>query len=70
MIELLMKLFFSPPGHGANKLYEGALGEHCNETGVFLMKGQVAELKFKDQARNVLERLNTIYEQEFLISNG
>ncbi|MBN2981082.1 SDR family NAD(P)-dependent oxidoreductase [Cohnella algarum] len=62
----LMKLFFSPPTHGANKLYEGALGEHRNETGVFLLKGRVAELKFKDQARNVLERIQAIYEREFL----
>lgn len=61
----LMKLFFSPPTHGANRLYEGALGQHRNETGVFLLKGHVAELKFKDQAPNVLERINTIYEHEF-----
>ena len=65
LVKPLMKLFFSPPTHGANKLYEGALGEHRNETGVFLLKGQVAELKFKDQARNVLERINAIYEHEF-----
>jgi NAD(P)-dependent dehydrogenase (short-subunit alcohol dehydrogenase family) len=64
----LMKLFFSPPTHGANQLYKGAIGEHRNETGVFLLKGQVAELKFKDQARNVLERINAIYEHEFLVS--
>ncbi|MMZ50554.1 SDR family NAD(P)-dependent oxidoreductase [Paenibacillus polymyxa] len=69
LVKTLMKLFFSPPTHGANKLYEGALGEHRNETGVFLLKGQVAELKFKDQARNVLERINTIYEHEFLQRN-
>ncbi|AWB46667.1 short-chain dehydrogenase [Paenibacillus sp. CAA11] len=62
----LMKLFFSPPTHGAGRLYEGALGEHRNETGVFLLKGQVAEVKFIDQARDVLERVNTIYEHEFL----
>lgn len=66
LVKPLMKLFFSPPTHGANKLYEGALGDHRNETGVFLLKGQVVQLKFKDQARNVLERINTIYEHEFL----
>ncbi|MFC7677797.1 SDR family NAD(P)-dependent oxidoreductase [Paenibacillus sp. GCM10028914] len=69
VVRPLMKLFFSPPTHGANKLYEGALGEHRNETGVFLLKGQVAELKFKDQARNVLERINAIYEHEFSQGN-
>lgn len=68
-VKPLMKLFFSPPTHGAGKLYEGALGEHRNETGVFLMKGQVAEINFKDQARNVLERINRIYEHEFLQRN-
>ncbi|WP_040950997.1 SDR family NAD(P)-dependent oxidoreductase [Gorillibacterium massiliense] len=61
----LMKLFFSPPTHGANRLYDGALGQHRNETGVFLLKDQVTELKFQDQAWNVLERINAIYEHEF-----
>jgi NAD(P)-dependent dehydrogenase (short-subunit alcohol dehydrogenase family) len=69
LVEVLMKLFFSPPTHGANKLYEGALGEHRNKTGVYLLKGQVAGLKFKDQARNVLERIQAIYEHEFLQRN-
>ncbi|MCK9860222.1 SDR family NAD(P)-dependent oxidoreductase [Paenibacillus sp. ATY16] len=68
VVEVLMKLFFSPPTLGANKLYEGALGEHHHESGVFLLKGRVAELKFKDQARNVLERIQAIYEYEFLVS--
>lgn len=61
----LMKLFFSPPTHGAGKLYESAFGQHRKETGVFLLKGQVTELKFEDQARNVLERIHSIYEHEF-----
>ncbi|MBB3152357.1 NAD(P)-dependent dehydrogenase (short-subunit alcohol dehydrogenase family) [Paenibacillus endophyticus] len=69
LVGVLMKLFFSPPTHGANKLYEGALGEHRNKTGVYLLKGQVAGLKFKDQARNVLERIQAIYEHEFLQRN-
>ncbi|MNO31006.1 Acetoacetyl-CoA reductase [compost metagenome] len=68
LVTMLMKLFFSPPTHGANKLYEGALGEHCDKTGVFLMKGRIAELKFQDQARNVLQRVNAIYEHEFLLN--
>ncbi|WP_136605468.1 SDR family NAD(P)-dependent oxidoreductase [Paenibacillus dokdonensis] len=65
LIVPLMKLFFSPPTHGAGKLYEGALGEHRNETGVFLLKGQVAELRYKDEAQNVLDRIKAIYEHEF-----
>ncbi|MGF7035587.1 NAD(P)-dependent dehydrogenase (short-subunit alcohol dehydrogenase family) [Paenibacillus mucilaginosus] len=68
LVEVLMKLFFSPPTLGANKLYEGALGKHHHESGVFLLKGRVAELKFKDQAQDVLERIQAIYEHEFLVS--
>jgi len=66
LVKLLMKLVFSPPSHGANQLYEGALGEHRNKTGVFVVKGKIADLKFKDQAQNVLERIHAIYKQEFL----
>jgi len=66
VVTLIMKLFFSPPTHGANRLYEGALGEHRNETGVFLLKGRTAKLKFNDQSRNVLDRIHEIYELEFL----
>lgn len=65
VVQLLMKLFFPPPTHGANQLYEGALGEHRNETGVFLLKGKTANLKFTDQSLNVLEKINDIYEQEY-----
>ena len=36
------------------------------QTGVYLLKGQVAELKFTDRARDVLERVQSIYEYEFL----
>ncbi|WP_338539599.1 SDR family NAD(P)-dependent oxidoreductase [Paenibacillus tundrae] len=61
----LMKLFFSPPAHGASRLYEAALGQHQNETGVFLIKGKITELKFKEQAKNVLKRINEIYEHEY-----
>lgn len=67
LVAVMMRLFFSPPTHGANKLYEGALGEHRDKTGVFLVKDRVAELKFQDQARNVLQRVNAIYEHEFLL---
>lgn len=66
VVKWLMKLFFSPPTHGANQLYEGALGDHRNETGIFVLKGQVTDLKFKDQAWNVLERIHAIYKYEYL----
>lgn len=66
LVTVLMKLFFAPPTRGAGMLYEGALGELRDKTGVFLVKGQATELKFADQARNVLERVHAIYESEFI----
>ncbi len=66
LVNLLMKLFFPPPVHGANQLYEGAVGKHSRESGVFLLKGQIAELKFKEQGKNVLDRIASIYKHEFL----
>jgi len=65
-VRWLMKLFFSPPSLGANRLYEGAFGEHRNEIGVFLLNGQAADVKFRDQARNVLDRIDAIYRSEFV----
>ncbi|OPH48133.1 short-chain dehydrogenase [Paenibacillus ferrarius] len=64
--ELFMKFFASPPTHGANRLYEGALGKHCNETGVFLLKDRVADLKFTEYAQRVLDKISDIYSREFL----
>ncbi|RUT33615.1 SDR family NAD(P)-dependent oxidoreductase [Paenibacillus zeisoli] len=66
-VRLLMKLFFSPPTKGASRLYEGAFGEHRNETGVFLMKDQVTGLKFTHQADTILGRISEIYNSEFLV---
>ncbi|WP_334077858.1 SDR family NAD(P)-dependent oxidoreductase [Paenibacillus sanfengchensis] len=63
---LFMKLFASPPTHGANLLFEGALGKHRNETGVFLLKDRVADLKFTEHAQRVLDRISDIYSREFL----
>jgi Dehydrogenases with different specificities (related to short-chain alcohol dehydrogenases) len=64
--ELFMKFFSSPPTHGANQLYEGALGKHRNETGVFLLKDRVAALKFTEHAQRVLDKVSDIYSHEFL----
>ncbi|THF83406.1 SDR family NAD(P)-dependent oxidoreductase [Cohnella fermenti] len=69
LVKALMSLFFPPPTNGANKLYEGALGDHRHKTGAFILKGQPAELKFKDQAGGVWERINEIYVHEFLQRN-
>jgi len=66
LVKPLMKLFFPPPTKGASLLYEGALGEQRTKSGLFLLKGQVAELKFQNQAQHVLDRVKAIYEYEFL----
>lgn len=64
--ELFMKLFASPPTHGANLLFKGALGKNRNETGVFLLKNRVSDLKFTEHAQRVLDRISDIYTREFL----
>lgn len=65
VVKWMMKLLFSPPTKGANLLYQGAVGEHRDETGVFLVKDQVTALKFSNQAGPVLERVRSIYESEY-----
>ncbi|WP_310193881.1 SDR family NAD(P)-dependent oxidoreductase [Bacillus sp. 3255] len=64
--ELLFKVLSSPPTHGADQLYEGALGKHRNESGVFLLKSRIADLKFVEHAQRVLDRISDIYSHEFL----
>lgn len=64
--EMFMKFFSSPPTHGANLLFEGALGRHNNETGVFLFKDRIADLKFTEHAQRVQEKISDIYSHEFL----
>lgn len=64
--KLLFRVLSSPPTHGADQLYEGALGKHRDESGVFLLKGRVSELKFAEHAQRVLDRVSDIYSREFL----
>lgn len=61
----LMKLFFSPPSHGAKLLYEAAFGQHRDKTGVFLLKDKVTPLKLAAQGPMVLERVREIYETSY-----
>lgn len=65
-VKWLMKLFFPSPDNGANRLADGALGAHSGETGVFLLNGRIAALKFGDRARDVLDRVDEIYRQDYL----
>lgn len=62
----VMKLFFSPPTHGAGLLYTGALGKYRGQTGVFLRKEEAAEIKFREHGQTVLNQVRTVYETEFL----
>lgn len=66
VVKAMMQLFFPPPAHGANELYEGALGPHRSKSGVYLVKGQVTKLKFSEQAQTVLEGIHMIYEHEYM----
>ncbi|MGG1876495.1 SDR family NAD(P)-dependent oxidoreductase [Paenibacillus cisolokensis] len=66
LVHMLMKLFFPPPAHGADKLYEGALGQHRDKTGVFISNNRMMELKYIDQAPRILERMHAIYKHEYL----
>ncbi|MEG6589734.1 SDR family NAD(P)-dependent oxidoreductase [Paenibacillus barengoltzii] len=62
----VMKLFFSPPTHGAGLLYAAAQGQHHGHTGVFLIKDQIVDMKFSEQAQTVLRRVHTLYQTEYL----
>lgn len=61
----LMKFFFAPPTKGATLLYEAALQADKYSSGVFLVNGNVRELKFLEQGPKILEKVNAIYEREF-----
>lgn len=64
-VQLIMRFFFPPPGHGASLLYDAALGGSGNPSGVYLTKGKARELGFAEHGRKVLEKVSAIYEREF-----
>lgn len=61
----IRNLFFSHPSKGASRLYEAALGNAKEMSGVFLNKGKATPLRFADQSQNVLDKVHFIYQQEF-----
>lgn len=65
-IRPIMKLFFASPDKGASLLYDAAVGHHGGLSGVYVTKGKVAKLKFVEQAPLVLEKVQAIYEREFM----
>ncbi|MFR9709043.1 hypothetical protein ACL02P_06360 [Paenibacillus sp. MB22_1] len=62
----MMKLFFSPPPHGAGLLYAAARGQHRGQTGVFLIKDQIVDVKFREHAQTVLRQVHTLHQTEYL----
>ncbi|WP_138755308.1 SDR family NAD(P)-dependent oxidoreductase [Paenibacillus sinopodophylli] len=58
-------LFFSHPRKGASRLYDAAFGEAKNKTGIFLNKGKDTPILFSEQAKKVLSKVESIYQQEF-----
>jgi len=61
----IMKWLFAPPSKGASLLYDAAFGRHNGSNGAFFMKGKAAKLKFIDHGPRVLEKVDTIYREEY-----
>ncbi|MEK8212978.1 MULTISPECIES: SDR family NAD(P)-dependent oxidoreductase [unclassified Paenibacillus] len=62
----IIKLFFPHPSYGAGLLYKAAFGRHSHVPGVFLVKDEVSNLKFASESRKVLEKVQAIYEHEYV----
>lgn len=60
----LTHLFFSPPSHGAARLYDAAFGAYPGTPGGFINKGKDTPLRFTDQAGDVLAQVDAIYQRE------
>lgn len=61
----IRNLFFSPPNKGAARLYEAAFGMNRGKRGIFINKGKITPVKFKNRSINVLEKVDSIYKLEF-----
>ncbi|MNG07087.1 hypothetical protein D3C84_903740 [compost metagenome] len=61
----IMKLLFPPPTRGASLLYEAALDQQGGSNGAYLKKGRVAELKYTEHGRRVLDKVDAIYNREY-----
>ncbi|MGO4348243.1 hypothetical protein AB4Z45_22370 [Paenibacillus sp. MCAF9] len=61
----IRNLFFSAPSKGVARLYEAAFGVNRGKTGVFINKGKISLVKFMQESRNVLEKVDSIYKLEF-----
>ncbi|WP_411350015.1 SDR family NAD(P)-dependent oxidoreductase [Paenibacillus sp. WLX2291] len=63
---VLMKWFMAHPSTGANRLYNGAVGEYRQQTGILLKKEKPVEPRFIEKAEAVWEKVDHIYRQEYL----
>jgi len=66
LVKMMMKLIFPPPTHGASLLYQAATEAHRMPSGSFLLKNRPYELPFAQYGRQVLERVQAIYEKEYI----
>jgi NAD(P)-dependent dehydrogenase (short-subunit alcohol dehydrogenase family) len=64
LLRWLAKIIFKPPIHGAVQL-ENAYLNFKGQTGVFINKGIVTELKFMNHSEKVLKDIKDIYKAEF-----
>jgi NAD(P)-dependent dehydrogenase (short-subunit alcohol dehydrogenase family) len=69
-MKFIMKYFFPHPSRGAELLYKAALGSHRHESGIFLVKDQIARLKFAADSRKVLDKVHAIYEKDYIEARG
>jgi len=63
----IIKRFFPHPSYGAGLLYEAAMNDRQEiPAGSFLIKGRVKPLKFNMHGKKVLDKVNVVYEQEYV----
>jgi NAD(P)-dependent dehydrogenase (short-subunit alcohol dehydrogenase family) len=65
-VQLLMRLFFPPPTHGAARLRDGAAGAARHAAGTFVSKGAPRALKFRQHGPAILRQVDEIYRKEYL----
>lgn len=65
-VRILMKWFMAHPSTGAGRLYNGAVGDYREQTGILLKKDKPAAPRFTEQAEAVWKKVDHIYRQEYL----
>ncbi|MEW4369653.1 SDR family NAD(P)-dependent oxidoreductase [Paenibacillus sp. JQZ6Y-1] len=65
-VRILMQWFMAHPSTGAGRLYNGAVGDYREQTGILLKKDKPAEPRFAEQAEAVWKKVDHIYREEYL----